>query len=693
MRFDFDVYLCHCAADHEDIQGLAKQLESDGLTVWSQPTIKPIESTPQLNASRSFVLCISNRAMKGPWATMLEASLQFRDPLTIERRFIALRLDGAKTPFADHIDWKPRSANTYRRLLQACRNREAPSLGAAWASRVLRSRPCGTPLKLKYSKDGASIAAGYDDEQIVLWQSEAKLPAQVFEGHYDAINTLDWTFTGLLVSGSRDGSCKIWDPAKPTPLYDADNTFGPISGVATHSKYSLVAIAHYDRVSVWNPLEESKTPKEVIRCDSEISSISFNDNDDLLLATTSETFLAVYDSTFKKKSRIKGPEAFTTAAWSPDSSRIAGASADYTIQIYSTSTRTLLHTLDNHNAIITSLVFDPSGRYLASGSLDRTVLIWDTSTGRQVSQLRPQNGGVNSIDWHPSKDVIAVACKGGNIEQWNPFHGVRENTFFTESLPPDIISWDLSNSRLFLKDSIRPIQSIDLTDGSITFLPQATKYVTEMFFDQSSDKLLATANSGQLYQLNLFSSPNPLTSVGHEMGEMQILGTIDDGLTLVLAEDEVVLLDQLKQSSRKLFSINGGRPVLSPNKLLLAVCAEDSVFIYSIANREIQSAFDEHGDTVSTIAWREDSALVASGSNDLTIMIWSADDGRALFALEGNDSSITCLAWSSDGRYLASGSHGAVMVWRLSDRQILLFFIPLIPRAYCENGKSLFLMS
>ncbi len=73
-----------------------------------------------------------------------------------------------------------------------------------------------------------------------------------------------------------------------------------------------------------------------------------------------------------------------------------------------------------------------------------------------------------------------------------------------------------------------------------------------------------------------------------------------------------------------------------------------------------------HQAAVTAVAVTPDGDLLASGSADGTIRLWSLPEGDPVKTLEGNARSITALAISPDGSLLAAGdASGMIEVWLL----------------------------
>lgn len=93
------------------------------------------------------------------------------------------------------------------------------------------------------------------------------------------------------------------------------------------------------------------------------------------------------------------------------------------------------------------------------------------------------------------------------------------------------------------------------------------------------------------------------------------------------------------------------------------------------------SGFQE---AVTTAAFSHDGQLVAAGSLDRTIRVWSVETGEELVRLEGHEEAVYTLAFAPDGR-LATGS---------MDRSIRLWDVRAsTPQAQVLNGHRDYVLS
>ncbi len=134
-----------------------------------------------------------------------------------------------------------------------------------------------------------------------------------------------------------------------------------------------------------------------------VTSVAFSPNG-LRLASAS------WDGTVKVWSVATGLEVRTfkghtglviSVAFSPDGTRLASASGDGTVKVWDAATGQEPITLKGHTSVVASVAFSPDGLRLASGAADLTVKVWDATTGQVIRTLEGHTGPVTSVAFSP----------------------------------------------------------------------------------------------------------------------------------------------------------------------------------------------------------------------------------------------------------------------------------------------------
>ncbi len=210
---------------------------------------------------------------------------------------------------------------------------------------------------------------------------------RTLEGHSRPVDALSFSPDGgILASGSRDNTIKLWNLTTGRPLG------------------ALV----------------SKRPQN--------SSLAFTP-DGLTLASTVEggfttaSRIALWDV---KGASIKhsfdlgevGGEfvsPFMPIAFSPNGRVLANATETWTT-LLEVATGQILHRFD-HSHVVNSIAFSLDGRFLVSGSTDDSIKIWDAETGRLLRTIESRSDGVSSVILSRDERIVSGG-EDGTIKVW-----------------------------------------------------------------------------------------------------------------------------------------------------------------------------------------------------------------------------------------------------------------------------------
>ena len=112
----------------------------------------------------------------------------------------------------------------------------------------------------------------------------------------------------------------------------------------------------------------------------------------------------------------------------------------------------------------------------------------------------------------------------------------------------------------------------------------------------------------------------------------------------------------------------------SPSGAFLAAAFEGGIVTVwdPKVGREHLKHEDCHTEPITCLEFSENSALLASGSRDRAIQVWSVETAQSLYRLAGHEGSVTSLVFSSDSSRLVSGSEdNLVIVWDMSTGKLV----------------------
>jgi WD40 repeat protein len=381
-----------------------------------------------------------------------------------------------------------------------------------------------------------------------------------------------------------------------------------------------------------------------------INSIAFSPDGNILASGGLENTIILWDIKMREPigEALKGhKDSIRSLAFSPDGKILASGSNDGTIILWDVATRKPLGPpLIGHTDVIASIVFTPDGKMLASGSADSTILLWRVKTGYRVGKpLRGHTSWIGSLAISPDGKMLASGSEDKTIILWNietrqpigqPLKG-HTSTVISLAFTPDskrlasssdderIILWDVETGQ--------PIgQPLNLNSGiihSIAFSPDG-----KILAAGSNDRtvLLLNVETWQIME-------QPLR--GHT-SFVSTLAFTPDGKTLASSGDDSTII---------LWDLSS----------VLNATTE--------AEGPISQVLREHTEAVNRVVFSSDGKILASASNDGTIILWDAATRKPLGPpLRGYGGVISDLAFTSDGKILASDSgNGIVLLWDVSE--------------------------
>jgi WD40 repeat protein len=110
----------------------------------------------------------------------------------------------------------------------------------------------------------------------------------------------------------------------------------------------------------------------------------------------------------------------------------------------------------------------------------------------------------------------------------------------------------------------------------------------------------------------------------------------------------------------------------APGGEVLATGSDDqTIKIWSTVSNRLLRTLEGHSGKVRAIAFSVKQSMLASAGDDKTIRLWDWNSGKELASWNGSEKTIESLAFSEDGEVLASaGVDRVIRLWTVADRSL-----------------------
>jgi len=447
---------------------------------------------------------------------------------------------------------------------------------------VLRKH--GRVLSVAFSPNGCRVLSGSRDGTARLWDAASGRELAVLRGHKHSVNSVAFSPDGRRVlSGSADGTARLWDADSGRELAVLRGQESPVTSVAFSPDGCRVLSGSYDKtVRLW----DADSGRE----------------------------LAV----------LRGHESgVLSVAFSPDGCRVLSGSYDKTVRLWDAVSGCELAVRRGHEDWVNSVVFSPDGSRVLSGSRDDTVRLWDADSGEELAALRGHEQDVTCLAFSPDGiRVLSGSSSDGTMRLWDAASG-RELAVFLAISPA----------------------SVEFSPDGLCVLTRSWDHTVRRW-DAASGRELAVLRGHEAVVWSVAFSSD---------GCRMLSGSEDNTVRLWAAESgcELAVMRGHEKSVRSVAFSPDGRRVLSGSQ-------DDTVRLWDAQSGEELAVLRGHEYPVTSVAFSSDGRRVVSRDTTNKTLVWDAESGQRLSATEDEARKGTSQFLS--GEWLASKENGETLI-------------------------------
>ncbi|KKP00858.1 hypothetical protein THAR02_07036 [Trichoderma harzianum] len=260
------------------------------------------------------------------------------------------------------------------------------------------------------------VISGSDDETIKVWDIATGECVQTLR-HTDSIWSLTIVAPGRFASGSDD-MISIWDVATGACVQTLQGHTDYIKSIATISPDQIVSGSHDGTIKIWD-LTVGTSEKSFDSNSRLVQSTALSLDGRQVASGLTDDRIKVWDvETGTCIQTLEGHSDFVTSIIFLKHGQIASASWDGMVKVWNVDTGVCVQTLKAHEAVY-SIASSTHSKYIALG-LKKKVEIWNVTKGK-CSWILDDTGFVNSLAFSMDAQqlVLGSGTFGNKITIWN----------------------------------------------------------------------------------------------------------------------------------------------------------------------------------------------------------------------------------------------------------------------------------
>jgi WD40 repeat protein len=504
---------------------------------------------------------------------------------------------------------------------------------------------------------------------------------------------------GTLAAGYADGTIRLWDVAAHRLISTA--TWGPVPlALAFTGTGTTLEVADSDSAGSWDLANGARVAVQPLAGESGGGSVAFSADGKTIATGGRDGIIKLWDAATRQEigtPMSSDANPVDAVAFSPGGTVLASANTDGNVQLWDMATQQAAGPAlaGAGSAQVNALAFSLDGTVLATGSQDGTARLWQVATGSQVGGTMATGSPVSALTFGDGGTTLATAEGDGATELWDIATQTQTGAALTAPGSASVsalafgpgagtLATGVSNGTIRLWNPATFYQSSAPLVMDSQYLAAAPTGRASAVLS-ANGAVLATVGSRGTVRLWDVAARRPLGVPLPNQASVTAFALSAGGGTVAIAADGVRLYATATgQPMGTGLPASGGHGTygsvaFSPDGALLAtIGADGTARVWNVASQQQVGgpmsvgpmSSGRAGTFTGTVAFSPDSKTLATVGAGGQARLWSVATHQPLGRPMAAGSATTVLAFSRDGRTLATaGADGTVRLWDVATQQ------------------------